>query len=85
MSQVQMTFVANIAPEELRATYMAVGSMKYTIGGFLGPLLGGFLFDLKLGIWLFIILGTGVVLSGIMYRSLDEKVAIRDNQQGIAQ
>jgi len=85
MSPVQMTFVANIAPEDLRATYMAVGSMKWTIGGFLGPLLGGFLFDLKLGIWLFIILGTGVVLSGIMYRSLDEKVAIRDNQQGIAQ
>ncbi|MEE6453087.1 MFS transporter [Gottfriedia acidiceleris] len=85
MSPVQMTFVANIAPEELRATYMAVGSMKWTIGGFLGPLLGGFLFDLKLGIWLFIILGSGVVLSGIMYRSLDEKVAIRDNQQGIAQ
>ncbi|QKE74714.1 MFS transporter [Arthrobacter citreus] len=85
MSPVQMTFVANIAPEELRATYMAVGSMKYTIGGFLGPLLGGYLFDLKLGIWLFIILGTGVVISGVMYRSLDEKVAIRDNQQGIAQ
>ncbi|WP_088014561.1 MDR family MFS transporter [Gottfriedia acidiceleris] len=85
MSPVQMTFVANIAPEELRATYMAVGSMKWTIGGFLGPLLGGFLFDLELGIWLFIILGLGVVFSGIMYRSLDEKVAIRDNQQGIAQ
>ncbi|WP_088071288.1 MDR family MFS transporter [Gottfriedia luciferensis] len=85
MSPVQMTFVANIAPEELRATYMAVGSMKWTIGGFLGPLLGGFLFDLKLGLWLFIILGTGVVISGLMYRSLDEKVAIRDNEHGIAQ
>jgi MFS family permease len=85
MSPVQMTFVANIAPEELRATYMAVGSMKWTIGGFLGPLLGGFLFDLKLGIWLFVILGTGVVISGTMYRSLDEKVALRESEQGIAQ
>ena len=85
MSPVQMTFVANIAPEELRATYMAVGSMKWTIGGFLGPLLGGFLFDLKLGLWLFVILGTGVVISGAMYRTLDEKVAIRENEQGIAQ
>ncbi|MEH6939138.1 MFS transporter [Bacillus sp. JJ664] len=85
MSPVQMTFVANIAPEELRATYMAVGSMKWTIGGFLGPLLGGFLFDLKLGLWLFVILGTGVVVSGAMYRSLDEKVAFREKNQGLAQ
>lgn len=84
MSPVQMTFVANIAPEELRATYMAVGSMNWTIGGFLGPLLGGFLFDLKLGLWLFIILGTGVVLSGIMYRSLDDKVALREKEDGLA-
>ncbi|WP_088044311.1 MFS transporter [Bacillus sp. EAC] len=85
MSPVQMTFVANIAPEELRATYMAVGSMNWTIGGFLGPLLGGFLFDLKLGLWLFVILGTGVVISGSMYRSLDEKVANRENEQELAQ
>jgi MFS family permease len=85
MSPVQMTFVANIAPEDLRATYMAVGSMKWTIGGFLGPLLGGFLFDLKLGLWVFVILGTGVVISGAMYRSLDKKVAIRDQEQIIAQ
>lgn len=85
MSPVQMTFVANIAPENLRATYMAVGSMKWTIGGFLGPLLGGFLFDLKLGLWLFIILGTGVVISGAMYRTLDKKVAIREQEQTLAQ
>jgi MFS family permease len=84
MSPVQTTFVANIAPEDLRATYMAVGSMKWTIGGFLGPILGGFLFDRELGLWLFIILGTGVVISGILYRSLDSKVALREKEKDMA-
>ncbi|WP_245208968.1 MDR family MFS transporter [Gottfriedia endophytica] len=84
MSPVQTTFVANIAPEDLRATYMAVGSMKWTIGGFLGPILGGFLFDRELGLWLFIILGAGVVISGILYRSLDSKVALREKEKDMA-
>jgi MFS family permease len=84
MSPVQTTFVANIAPEDLRATYMAVGSMKWTLGGFLGPLLGGFLFDRELGLWLYVILGTGIIISGILYRSLDSKVALREKERDMA-
>ncbi|WP_307410064.1 MDR family MFS transporter [Neobacillus ginsengisoli] len=84
MSPVQMTFVANIAPEHLRATYMAVGGFQLTIGGFLGPLIGGWFFDLKLGLWLFIFLGAGVIIAGLTYRSLDGKVAMREQEQNHA-
>ena len=43
MSPVQMTFVANLAPEHLRGTYMGAASLQWITGNAFGPLLGGFI------------------------------------------
>ena len=42
MSPIQMTFVANLAPEHLRGTYMGAASLQWITGSAFGPLLGGF-------------------------------------------
>lgn len=76
MSPVQMTFVANLAPEHLRGTYMGAASLQWIAGAF-GPLLGGFLLDRLLGHFLFTILGVGCVVAGFVYVSLDRLVEQR--------
>ncbi|QWH15864.1 MFS transporter [Bacillus mycoides] len=77
MSPVQMTFVANLAPEHLRGTYMGAASLQWITGGAFGPLLGGFLLDRLLGHFLFTILGVGCVVAGFVYVSLDRLVEKR--------
>ncbi|MCC3289297.1 MFS transporter, partial [Bacillus cereus] len=53
MSHGQMTFVANLAPEQLRGTYMGASSLQWITGSAFGQLLGGFLLDRLLGHFLF--------------------------------
>lgn len=77
MSPVQMTFVANLAPEHLRGTYMGAASLQWITGSAFGPLLGGFLLDRLLGHFLFTILAVGCVVAGIVYISLDRLVEQR--------
>lgn len=77
MSPVQMTFVANLAPEHLRGTYMGAASLQWITGSAFGPLLGGFLLDRLLGHFLFTILAVGCVVAGIVYVSLDRLVGQR--------
>ncbi|MDM5186697.1 MFS transporter [Bacillus sp. DX4.1] len=74
MSPVQMTFVANLAPEHLRGTYMGAASLQWITGNAFGPLLGGLLLDRLLGHLLFTILGVGCVVAGLVYISLDRLV-----------
>ncbi|MBD1372622.1 MFS transporter [Hazenella sp. IB182357] len=71
MSPVQMTFVANIAPEDLRGTYMGAASWQWIAGETLGPIIGGYMFDLSLGNLLFTSLGVGCMIAGIVYVFLD--------------
>lgn len=77
MSPVQMTFVANLAPEHLRGTYMGAASLQWITGSAFGPLLGGFLLDRLLGHLLFTILAIGCVVAGVVYISLDRLVEQR--------
>ncbi|MEN1938317.1 MFS transporter [Paenibacillus sp. 102] len=77
MSPVQMTFVANLAPEHLRGTYMGAASLQWITGNAFGPLLGGFLLDRLLGHVLFTILGAGCLVAGLVYISLDRLVEQR--------
>ncbi|KFN01257.1 MFS transporter [Bacillus clarus] len=77
MSPVQMTFVANLAPEHLRGTYMGAASLQWITGNAFGPLLGGLLLDRMLGHLLFTILGVGCVVAGVIYISLDRLVEQR--------
>lgn len=77
MSPVQMTFVANLAPEHLRGTYMGAANLQWICGGAFGPLLGGFLLNQLLGHILFTILGVGCLIAGIVYASMDRLVEHR--------
>ena len=76
MSPVQMTFVANLAPEHLRGTYMGLqvcsGLQEMHLVHFLGVLL-----DRLLGHFLFTILAIGCVVAGVVYISLDRFVEQR--------
>ncbi len=74
LSPVQMTFVANLAPEHLRGTYMGAASLQWILGGVSGPILAGYLLDRELGNVLFSILGIGCLTAGIVYLSLDRWV-----------
>lgn len=85
MSPVQMTFVANLAPEHLRGTYMGAASLQWICGGALGPLLGGYLLEQRLGEVLFTILGAGCVVAGIVYLSLDRMVQHRAPEKQLKQ
>jgi MFS family permease len=79
MSPVQMTFVANLAPENLRGTYMGASSLQWILGGSFGPLLGGLLLEYNMGPLLFTILGVGCIIAGGIYLSLDRVVAKENN------
>lgn len=81
MSPVQMTFVANLAPENLRGTYMGAAGLQWILGGVTGPVLGGYLLDLGLGNVLFTILGIGCIVAGVIYLSLDRWVDERHNAE----
>ncbi len=81
MSPVQMTFVANLAPEHLRGTYMGAAGLQWILGGVTGPLLGGYLLDLGLGNILYTILGIGCIIAGIIYLSLDRWVDDRPSAE----
>ncbi|MEI4832402.1 MFS transporter [Bacillus sp. FJAT-53711] len=85
MSPVQMTFVANLAPEHLRGTYMGAASLQWITGNAFGPLLGGVLLDRLLGHVLFTILGIGCVIAGLVYISLDRLVEQRQKDNVVKQ
>lgn len=85
MSPVQMTFVANLAPEHLRGTYMGAASLQWITGNAFGPLLGGILLDRLLGHILFTILGIGCVIAGLVYISLDRLVEQRQKDNVVKQ
>ncbi|WP_242145810.1 MULTISPECIES: MFS transporter [unclassified Bacillus cereus group] len=85
MSPVQMTFVANLAPEHLRGTYMGAASLQWITGNAFGPLLGGVLLDRLLGHLLFTILGIGCIVAGLVYISLDHLVEKKQKENVVKQ
>lgn len=85
MSPVQMTFVANIAPEHLRGTYMGAANLQWITGNVFGPLLGGVLLDQLLGHMLFTILGVSCIISGFVYLLLDRLIENRSKEIPIKQ
>ena len=76
MSPVQMTFVANLAPEHLRGTYMGAASLQWITGSAF-DYFWAVLLDRLLGHFLFTILAVGCVVAGIVYVSLDRLVEQR--------
>ncbi|MEI5906639.1 MFS transporter [Bacillus spongiae] len=72
MSPVQMTFIANIAPEHLRGTYMGAAGLQWILGGAIGPLISGYLLDRSLGVVMFTMLGVGCMIAGVIYLLIDK-------------
>lgn len=83
MSPVQMTFIANLAPEHLRGTYMGAASLQWITGNAIGPILGGILLEQLLGHVLFTFLGAGCVIAGIIYISLDRLVEKKEQPPAV--
>lgn len=77
MSPVQMTFVANIAPEHLRGTYMGAAGLQWIVGGAVGPIIGGYFLEQSQGNLNFTILGIGCLVAGFVYLSLDTWIKSR--------
>ncbi|MFZ3589962.1 MDR family MFS transporter [Bacillus sp. DJP31] len=75
ISPVQMTFISNLAPEHLRGTYMGASGLQWILGGAIGPLLSGYLLDRSLGNVMFISLGIGCMIAGVLYVLIDKMVA----------
>jgi MFS family permease len=71
MAPIQMTFVANLAPEQLRGTYMGAAGLQWILGDAIGPLVGGWFLDRSLGHLLYSLLGLGCITSGFVYLALD--------------
>ncbi|WP_131923744.1 MDR family MFS transporter [Hazenella coriacea] len=83
MSPVQMTFVANIAPEHLRGTYMGAAGLQWIVGGAIGPIFGGYFFEHSQGNFNFTLLGLGCLVAGFVYLALDtwiKKQSIKQKQ-----
>ena len=59
-------FIIDIAPESLRGTYLAIGSLCWAIGYSIGPSLGGLALDASPAIarqyWLYLMLSSGLCL-----------------------
>ncbi|WP_124727896.1 MDR family MFS transporter [Staphylospora marina] len=69
-----MTFVANLAPEHLRGTYMGAASLRFIIGGSVGPLVGGWFLDQAIGNLLYVFIGLGCLCSGFIFLLLDRRI-----------
>ena len=59
-------FIIDIAPESLRGTYLAIGSLCWAVGYGIGPSLGGLALDASPAIarqyWLYLMLSSGICL-----------------------
>lgn len=75
ITPVQMTFISNIAPEHLRGTYMGASGLQWILGGAIGPLISGYLLDRSLGNVMFISIGVGCMIAGVLYVWIDKMVS----------
>nr|HOP09240.1 MFS transporter [Candidatus Methanofastidiosa archaeon] len=80
IAPIQMTFVANHAPEDMRGRYMGFYSLAWGLGGSTGPFIGGRIMDVYSSrlLWMFItIVGVlasiGYLISGRMFKERNEE------------
>ncbi|WP_114569772.1 MDR family MFS transporter [Exiguobacterium flavidum] len=74
MSPVQMTFIALIAPEDMRGTYNGAASIQWLIGSVTAPLLGSFFLEGGSGGYVLAAVGLACIVSGFVYLALDRAI-----------
>lgn len=80
MSPVQQTFIALIAPENLRGTYNGAASVQWLLGGVTAPLVGSLFLDHHLGHVALVSVGISICFSGIIYLFLGRSVKSLNSQ-----
>ena len=81
MSPVQQTFIALIAPENMRGAYNGAASVQWLIGGVTAPIIASVFFDHRAGHIALILIGGASCLSGIIYWQLGRHVQATEAKQ----
>ncbi|WP_214701990.1 MULTISPECIES: MFS transporter [unclassified Exiguobacterium] len=84
MSPVQQTFIALIAPENMRGAYNGAASVQWLIGGVTAPIIASVFFDNRAGHIALILIGGASCLSGIIYWQLGRYVQSTEAKQKTA-
>ncbi|TCI50807.1 MFS transporter [Exiguobacterium sp. SH5S13] len=84
MSPVQQTFIAMIAPENMRGAYNGAASIQWLIGGVTAPLMASLFLDQRAGHIALILVGAASCLSGFIYWRLGRYVSAEEAKQKTA-
>lgn len=84
MSPVQQTFIALIAPENMRGAYNGAASIQWLIGGVTAPIIASLFFDQRAGHIALIIVGVASCMSGLIYWQLGRRVSMVETKQKTA-
>lgn len=84
MSPVQQTFIAMIAPENMRGAYNGAASIQWLIGGVTAPLFASLFFNRGAGHVALLLVGIASCVSGLIYWQLGRKVRAAKAKQKTA-
>lgn len=84
MSPVQQTFIAMIAPENMRGAYNGAASIQWLIGGVTAPLFASLFFNRGAGHVALLLVGIASCVSGLIYWQLGRKVRAAEAKQKTA-
>ncbi|MFN4213809.1 MDR family MFS transporter [Exiguobacterium sp.] len=84
MSPVQQTFIAMIAPENMRGAYNGAASIQWLIGGVTAPLFASLFFNRGAGHVALLLVGTASCISGLIYWQLGRRVRAAEAKQKTA-
>ncbi|MCT4782364.1 MULTISPECIES: MDR family MFS transporter [Exiguobacterium] len=84
MSPVQQTFIAMIAPENMRGAYNGAASIQWLIGGVTAPLFASLFFNRGAGHVALLLVGIASCISGLIYWQLGRRVRAAETKQKTA-
>lgn len=84
MSPVQQTFIALIAPDNMRGAYNGAASIQWLIGGVTAPLMASLFLDHRAGHLALALVGAASCLSGLIYWQLGRYVSAQEAKKNIA-
>lgn len=84
MSPVQQTFIALIAPENMRGAYNGAASIQWLIGGVTAPIMASLFFDNRAGHIALMLVGGASCISGLIYWQLGRRVQAEEAGQKTA-
>ncbi|WP_024371925.1 MFS transporter [Exiguobacterium sp. ZOR0005] len=84
MSPVQQTFIAMIAPENMRGAYNGAASIQWLIGGVTAPLFASLFFNRGAGHVALLLVGLASCVSGLIYWQLGRRVRATEAKQKTA-